>query len=142
MNDSVDVFSIKLTRFAYSPHGVFGRLKVGDFACFTVERPWLHNIRRESCIPTGLYLMSLGHYYRKDYPVYEIMDVPGRSLIKIHVGNTIHDLLGCIAPGKELGYMQGVWGVTHSQITFDKFMEMMEDRVVAEIDIRNTEELG
>lgn len=136
------LFQIELVRFAYSPHGVFGRLKAGDFEWFTVERPWELNLPRVSCIPIGSYLINLGRYNRGDYPAYELADVPQRSLIKIHVANTMNDILGCIGPGKGLGYIKGLWAVTNSQVAFDEFMEAMEGRVVAEIDIRNAEELG
>lgn len=118
---------IILERFAYSPHGVFGKLIFPEFECFTVERPWLDNKPRDSCIPEGRYKLKLGMYNRGGYPAYEVMDVPNRSLIKIHIGNTIDDIVGCIATGKALGYLERKWGVTSSKKAFKEFMEAMSD---------------
>ena len=86
--------------------------------------------------------MVLGRYNRGGYPAYELLDVPGRSLIKIHRANTMNDLLGCIGPGKDLGYIAGKWAVTHSRDAFGEFMDAMADVPNAEIDIRNVDELA
>jgi hypothetical protein len=127
---------VHLTRFAYTPMGVFGRLRVTytTFECFTVERPWLDNQRNVSCIPTGNYRLLLTTHYGRpgptdDYPAYQLLAVPKRSLIKIHRGNTMHDLKGCIAPGKKLGCIwvddRHVWGVQDSTIAHRDFIEAM-----------------
>jgi hypothetical protein len=117
---------IKLERFAYTPMGTFGRLMFPEFQCFTVERPWLDNKVRESCIPEGEYPIVLGRYNKGGYDAYEVMEVPGRTLIKIHIGNTIDDVIGCIAPGRALGTVYGKWGVTGSRPAFQKFMGAMD----------------
>ncbi|MCL6416146.1 DUF5675 family protein [Aestuariirhabdus sp. Z084] len=116
---------VLLERFAYSPFGVFGRILIPEFECFTVERPWLDNKPRQSCIPEGEYDLRLGTYNRGGYPAYEVLDVPDRTLIKIHVGNTIDDVVGCIAPGKSLAYMERKWAVSSSKKAFGEFMEAM-----------------
>lgn len=138
--------NIVLTRFAYSHMGVFGKLFVPGkeedfeaFECFTVERPWLGNKPFESCIPIGEYSIVLGRFNRGGYPAYEVTDVPGRSLIKIHRGNTMNDLLGCIAPGLALGCINGVWAVTNSREAFSSFMEAMDGKRVASLKITNLE---
>lgn len=116
---------ITLERFAYTPMGTFGRLLFDEFECYTVERPWLNNKPRESCIPEGTYTLKLGVYNRGGYPAYEVLNVPNRSLIKIHVGNTMDDVIGCISPGKELSFLGGKWGVTGSRKALNEFMESM-----------------
>jgi len=116
---------VTLERFAYTPFGTFGRIIIPEFECYTVERPWLDNKPRVSCIPEGEYRLVLGSYNRGGYPAYEVMDVPGRSLIKIHIGNTIDDVIGCIAPGKALGYLERKWAVTSSKKAFAEFMGAM-----------------
>ena len=121
------VEQVLLERFAYSPYGVFGRFMFPEFECFTVERPWLDNKPRESCIPEGTYKIRLGTYNRGGYPAYEVLGVPDRSLIKIHVGNTIDDVIGCIAPGKALGFLERKWAVTSSKKAFKEFMIAMQD---------------
>lgn len=69
--------------------------------------------------------MHLGRFNRGGYPAYEIEDIPGRSLIKIHVGNTIDDVIGCIAPGRHLGWVAQKWAVTSSRLAFRDFMRAM-----------------
>ena len=117
---------VLLERFAYSPMGTFGILTVDDFFCYTVERPWLDNIARESCIPEGAYGIELGMYNRGGYPAYEIMDVPDRSLIKMHRGNNMNDVVGCVAFGETLGFYEGLWSVMNSGKAMGKFMEAMD----------------
>jgi hypothetical protein len=116
-----------LERFAYTPMGTFGKIIFEEFECFTVERPWLDNKVRQSCIPEGSYTLQLGMYNRGGYPAYEVMNVPDRSLIKIHMGNTMDDIVGCIAPGKSLGFLERKWGVTSSKKAFQEFMSAMSE---------------
>lgn len=124
---------ITLERFAYSPMGAFGRLVVENrFECFTVERPWLNNRPSESCIPEGQYRLQLreslvvqrtsGGQHRYGW---EIANVPGRSLIMIHVGNTVADVEGCVAVGSALGFVHGRWAVTGSRATFSGLMDCL-----------------
>lgn len=127
------MIEVLLERFAYSPFGVFGRLMLPEFECYTVERPWMDNKVRLSCIPEGNYTLKLGAYNRGGYPAYEVTGVPGRSLIKIHIGNTIDDVVGCIAPGKSLGYMEKKWAVGSSKKAFREFMEAMDGAERAKI---------
>lgn len=126
---------IRLERFAYTPYGVFGKIIIPEFECFTVERPWLDNKPRQSCIPEGVYDLELGFFNRGGYPAYELKDVPGRSLIKIHIGNTMDDIVGCIAPGKSLGYLEKKWAVGSSKKAFNEFMQAMKDVESTKINI-------
>lgn len=117
--------SVRLERFAWTPFGVFGRLAVNGFSCFTVERPWQDNRAGVSCIPEGTYSLHLGYFHKGNYPAYELLDVPGRSEIKIHIGNTMDDLSGCIAPGMRLGFVKEKWAVTSSATALERFMAAM-----------------
>lgn len=116
---------ILLERFAYSPMGTFGRIIMEGFECYTVERPWAGNRPRESCIPEGTYRLAPCVFERGGYASFEILDVPDRSLIKIHVGNTKDDVLGCVALGRSLGLVGGMWAVTHSRAAFSDWMRIM-----------------
>lgn len=127
---------VVLERFAYSPYGAFGVLMLPNFECYTVERPWMNNTPRISCIPEGEYLMRLGTYYHGGYPAYEVLGVDGRTLIKIHRGNTMDDVLGCIAPGFGLGYINDKWAVTDSAPAFSAFMAAMGGRSAATLEVR------
>ena len=79
--------------------GTFGVLLVeGKLLCYTLEKPFLYNIRNESCIPCGCYFCT--YHTRKSKEGYLLQDVPDRSGIMIHIGNTLLDTSGCILLGK------------------------------------------
>lgn len=128
---------LTLTRFAYTPMGVFGRLELPSGAViYTVERPWLSNRQRKSCIPEGRYVLRMrasGVVSRSTAGEFtegwEVTDVPGRTYIMIHPGNTMDDLLGCIAPGLALGFVGEKWAVTDSR---DAFRDVMREMAVAD----------
>jgi len=117
---------VLLERFAHTPMGVFGNLSVDGFECYTVERPWLDNKPRESCIPEGVYRLELGMYNHGGYPAYEIMNVPDRSLIKMHIANNINDVIGCVGFGSKLGYYENLWAVLDSGGAMQKLMAAMD----------------
>ena len=76
------------------------------FQCKTLELPWKDNQKRVSCIPKGEYRVE--PYSSAKYPaVYEIKDVPGRSYILIHAGNTYLDILGCVLVGSSFTDING-----------------------------------
>lgn len=127
---------ITLTRFAYTPQGTFGKLDFGGENLYTVERPWLDNKVNVSCVPEGLYKMELGTYHRGGYAAYELLDVPGRSEIKLHIGNTMNDLAGCIAPGLYLTQIKGKWAVGNSKLAYERFMEAMSGEKYALLHIK------
>ncbi|MNQ55096.1 hypothetical protein D3C85_691790 [compost metagenome] len=118
-----------LQRFAYTPQGTFGRLTIGNQQWYTVERPWQNNEAQVSCIPEGVYPLrmrqsgvisrSTGGAYSRGW---EVTGVPGRTFIMLHPGNTMDDLLGCISPGKQLGFVKGKWAVSSSRPAFDEIM--------------------
>lgn len=129
--------TITLERFAYTPMGTFGKLTMPEFSCYTVERPWLDNKPFVSCIPEGEYDIFLSRYNRGGYPAYEVMDVPNRTLIKIHVANTMDDVLGCIGPGLALGYIDQKWAVTSSKAALKTFMAEMDGDKVGKLIIKS-----
>lgn len=83
--------------------GTFGTLSVDDCLYSTVERPWLGNQPRISCIPEGIYTCTLTNSSTNRAAgmavAYEVLDVRDRDLIKIHVANWPTDVLGCIGLG-------------------------------------------
>ena len=132
--------ALQILRFGSVPEmGTFGQMTIWDddhrgplFTCRTVEREWMNNMPYKSCIPDGIYTMTLGMYYggdgvggKKDYPAYVVRDVPDRDLIKIHVANTASDLLGCIAPGLDYGTVSGEWAVIQSWKAFNPMMAFL-----------------
>lgn len=110
--------NIVLKRFSYLDDCTRGALHVGTHVFQTIERPWVKNpdgkggTPFESCIPDGSY--RLRAYTRPsgkkafilsntDNGVFEQQEdmegATGRYLILIHPGNTVADVVGCIAPG-------------------------------------------
>ena len=93
--------------------GIYGKLHVPMFPMDeqrevekydTLERPWLGNRRRISCIPTGVYKLrkrTWGRYYtayKKRWNhafVLEITGVDGRDHILLHAGNLVEHSAGC-----------------------------------------------
>lgn len=112
-----------LSRFCYSEMGVFGEMMIEGQKLYTVERPWLQNLPSVSCIPSGEYRCVPRRYNRGGYDAIEITDVPARTHILFHRGNTLNDLAGCIAPGTALGFINGVWAVKRSSVAFGILMD-------------------
>jgi hypothetical protein len=69
-----------------------------------LELPWKENFTNISAIPEGQYranirydkLDKLGHWRL------ELLNVPGRTGIQIHIGNTVSDATGCILLGTNI----------------------------------------
>ena len=97
-------FSLILERNKSTLHSTTGRLLLVDnknnliLQLQTLERPWIFNERKVSCIPTGTYLVKR-HISPKFGQCFKIHDVKGRSDILIHSGNVVNDTLGCILVG-------------------------------------------
>lgn len=81
-----------------------GTLQIdGAYEADTLELPWKENKRVISCIPPGLYVITWAHSPKFSRPMLTVREVPGRSGILIHAGNTVEDFRGCIGLGKRLG---------------------------------------
>ena len=48
--------------------------------------------------------------------------MPDRSHIRFHIGNTMHDLAGCIAIASRLGCLNEIWAGLDSKTAFAVFM--------------------
>ena len=134
-----------LSRWAANPRQTLGRIHVGGTSWLCVERSKID--MAHPCIPMGRYPLKLGMYYggdgvggKADYPAYEVMNVPGRTLIKLHAANKASELLGCIAPGLSMDIFGGEIGVTSSRKALEEFMAALGGTTEAELVI--TEEWG
>lgn len=95
--------------------------------CLTLELPNKGNQKDISCIPKGVY--SCGFYSSPKYlGVYQVKNVPNRSAILIHIGNTVEDIEGCILVGSEFGTLGGNPAVLSSQIALSKLKKVVVDR--------------
>lgn len=98
-----------------------GKLLDGDkLVCYTLELPWRENAKNVSCIPTGLYEV-IPHESPKFGECFLVNDVPGRSAILFHAGNTTSDTKGCILVGDSLG--MNLKSVHHSRITLRNLLQ-------------------
>lgn len=131
---------IRLVRFGYMPEGTYGKLIFPNGETFyTVERPWMDNKAKESCIPDGVYRLGM-----RESPVvkrssggefdegWEVLDVPDRTFIMIHPGNWPMNFQGCIGVGRNMAIMQDKRGVLVNSVTgsrdaFRRIMELMEE---------------
>jgi len=135
-----------LTRFAQLDNVTIGRLSYAGKDFFTVEKPWRDNRPNISSIPDGTYTMERffdvnGYRSSKNITedfVWQIVDVPGRSLILLHVANTANDVLGCIGLG--LSVYPNLDGVGSSRNAITQFYELTSGIAREEITI-NTEVL-
>lgn len=93
--------TLSLDRFAYHPTGTLGVLQASVAHFYTVEKPWEDNTPFKSCIPEGEYEMTWENS-PKFGMCWHVNDVPDRTHILIHVGNTPRDVVGCIAVGRSL----------------------------------------
>ena len=101
-------FSLVLERNKSTLHSVTGKLLLLDnknnliLQLRTLERPWVFNERKISCIPSGTYLVKR-YVSPKFGQCFKIQDVKGRSDILIHSGNVVNDTLGCVLVGLTSG---------------------------------------
>ena len=74
------------------------------FFAFTLEPPWKDNQHEVSCIPQGKYRIQFYPWAKYNSGLFPtLMDVPGRSGIQIHRGNTAADTEGCILVARKRG---------------------------------------
>lgn len=89
-----------LERYKNSVYGVFGRwMFVNKELCVTLEPRDNFNKKDISCIPVGRYRCTVEFHEDKGYRLVRLHDVPGRSGILVHIGNTLRDTSGCILVG-------------------------------------------
>jgi hypothetical protein len=59
---------------------------------------------------------------KRQYEVFELMNVPDRTAIEIHIANTMNDVEGCIGVGKSFGLLGDLPEVMFSTPAFQEFM--------------------
>ena len=103
----------------------------------TLELPWRDNQQRISAIPMGVYTCR-----RVQSPAFgntfQVMDVPGRSHVLFHGGNTVADTKGCILVGHDFGLVHGKVGIVQSQKGFGEFLKLQHGVDMFTLHIINT----
>jgi hypothetical protein len=121
------MMQVILKREIISNRAVLGKLYLNNQEiCKTLENPWLNNLPNVSCIPEGEYAVSLfsGKKYKN---VYQLLDVPKRSYILIHVGNREQNTQGCILVGQSYGFLKQELAVLNSKKTLAKIKQLLPD---------------
>lgn len=120
---------LELLRYVSTENGIIGVLKYKDYPiCYTLERPYLNNEKNISAIPDGEYACLL-KYSPNFGNVYEVMDVPNRTDILIHVGNELNDSSGCILVGLQQSMFNNRFLVMNSRLAFTKLMDFLNDNI-------------
>ena len=110
---------LKLRRMLQSPQTIRGVLEIdGYLFCYTLENADLS-------VPSGSYGLGWRLSPSKGRYLYEVKDVPFRSGVLIHIGNTHVDTTGCILLGMAIGQMGEVPGILQSRIAINLFHEVM-----------------
>lgn len=126
--------TVEIKRIESSSQATLGVLLVdGKAVCWTLEEPWRGNRKEISCIPEGRYRLSLDYSPSRKRKLWTIRDVPGRSYIRIHTGNTALDTEGCPLTGTSPGMLNGQRAVLGSREAFAEFMNEMSGMDRAEI---------
>jgi len=106
--------------------GALGALRIGKkLFCTTLEPADRGNKPDVSCIPPGQYLCRRVQSPRF-WDTFEVLNVPGRTLILFHPGNRMQDTEGCILIGRTWGQLEGDRAVLNSGNTFERFMIEMK----------------
>ncbi len=76
------------------------------------------------CIQAGTFRVVLTMSPHLGYVCPEVLDVPGRTAIRWHIGNYPKDVLGCCVVGTAVGENC----VMHSKVAFDALMERLRGK--------------
>lgn len=116
---------IKVQRGAPTGHSTPGHMLINDADfCYTLEPdPNTPVHAGHPSIPAGVYKVRLTMSPHMGYITPELLNVPGRTAIRIHVANKPEELLGCTAVGTEA---TTDW-VSHSKAAFNKMMLILEN---------------
>lgn len=127
--------SVIIVRVAKDQDGTFGRMFLpGGAERASAEPPWKDNRTSVSCIPPGEYECEL-----TESPHFglcpEILNVPGRTHIRMHAGNFAGDAEagrktdseGCVLPGLRFAVLQGQGVVSGSRTALAELMDAVSD---------------
>lgn len=118
---------LKLTRVGEYQNATYGVMMLDGKPMFvTLEDAWRHNERMVSCIPVGTYKVKR-HVSPKFGACFRVEDVPGRSEILIHAGNTHVDTHGCILLGLMFGTLGTTAAILSSRAAMESFLTVLKD---------------
>lgn len=116
---------LRLVRVSEHDGATLGVLCIDDVPEFvTLEDAWRDNERQISCIPVGRYTVK-PKISPKFGSTFEVVDVPERSHILFHAGNTHKDTNGCILLGLQFGKVGSEAAILASRSAFLQFLQKM-----------------
>ena len=99
----MDKCEIVINRLQTYSGSIVGELSVnGTKRCYTLEKPWWWNEQLVSCVPNGRYPGTL-RYDKSDGWRIQLVGVPNRTGVQIHVGNYPSQTQGCVLVGTSYG---------------------------------------
>jgi len=118
--------NLTLKRTHHLQEATLGQLFIEDVTTdpiYTLENPE-RETTKDSRIPAGVYQCRPfnGQKYKD---VYIVANVPNRSAILLHWGNTEKDTQGCILLGNRLGQLNGEPAVLQSKRCFERFRSVI-----------------
>lgn len=139
-----------IARITSTDNGTYGTIREQFKEPFAVtyELPWHDNKINISCIPPGRYLAKKAVYGRSKQKKYRynsfiVVNVPGRTGIFLHIGNSIEDSRGCILMGELFDPVRLkkkkkiVPGIRCSKKGFNEFMGNLEKETEIEIEVKD-----
>lgn len=123
---------IIINRKHFSNQSTFGDLILeGEDFCNTLELSCRKGDEGgRLAIPEGRYLLKKTYSPKFKKDMWEVMDVPGRTGIRIHPANYAHELDGCIAPGmytKNIPEFIGMSRITYNRL--DQRLDAMKGEI-------------
>lgn len=109
-------------RDTFTPESTLGKIFIGNLLiCETLELPYKDGLPG-SAIPQGRYpvIITFSNRFQREMPL--LLNIPGRSSIRIHWGNTEADTEGCIL----VGLTRGSDLVGESRLAFEKLWNIIE----------------
>ena len=107
--------------------GTFGVLRINkNVFCVTLEPPDELNKTGKSSIPAQQY-MCIKHKSPEFGKTFKVVNVPNRTDILFHPGNSSKSTEGCILLAQYFGKLKGNRAVLNSGDTFNHFMKIMEN---------------
>jgi hypothetical protein len=124
---------LRLVRVSEHDGATLGVLCIDDVPEFvTLEDAWRDNERQVSCIPVGRYVIK-PKISPKFGSTWEVTDVPERSHILFHAGNTHKDTHGCILLGLQFGRLGNESAILASRSAFLQFLQKMSGNKEAQL---------
>lgn len=103
---------------------ITGQLSWGSFNCYTLEPARTNPVNAgHPAIIAGTFDVEILYSKKFKRLMPHVMNVPGRDAIEIHWGNRPADTEGCTV----LGTAVSIDWVSHSQVAFDAFFNLLQD---------------